>query len=203
MKLKTRIVLHGNEDSQNSEMKFECAMCSSDEISFVLLFAALYSWHVTKADVESAFIQTVSAEHGNDVRPNRESQDRRHYWLLFSAAYGLVKASPKFQHQSDGLKVGIGLAQLAYIPQLSFYQLLEYNVVLLVAKIVNDLLTTEEGRGERGGASVVSFFPTIFDHKFKHGTFSSGSGVLSFHERMIEQKDDYLVTVHANEKFLA
>ena len=52
-------------------------------------------WTVSKADVKSAFLQTGKAQRDVYVVLPRESHDRAHYWLLLTAAYGLVNANAK------------------------------------------------------------------------------------------------------------
>lgn len=116
LRLKARIAPHGNEDSHKNMMKSDCAMRSPVGIRIVLTTAATRRWPLIKADVKSAFLQTGKAERHVYVRSPRESRDKRHYWLLLAAAYGLVNANAKFQVQADELITSIGLSHMAVVP---------------------------------------------------------------------------------------
>lgn len=64
----------------------------------------MFRWWMKKADVKSPFLQTRQAQRDVYVVPTRESNDRSHYWhywLLLTAAYGLVNNNAKYQDQSD------------------------------------------------------------------------------------------------------
>lgn len=100
---------------------------------------------VTKSDVEAAFLQTEPAERDVCVRLPVEKGDRRHYWLLWPAAYGLVNANSKFPPQADDLIFSIGLSHLAVLPQM-FYLLIDRALVLITLRVVEDLLTYSDRR---------------------------------------------------------
>lgn len=190
--LKARIAPHGNEDSLKSDLKSECSMCSPLGIRVVLTLTAIRRWPIVKADVKSAFLQTGEAQRDVYVRPPRESRDRRHYWLLLAAAYGLVNANAKFQSQADELIMALGLCHMPLIPQL-FYLLKNGVIVLVVIKIVDDLLMTGED------ASVNDFIER-FNKKFELGTVVRGPGSFKFYGISMSQDEDLSSSVNADEK---
>ena len=130
----------------------------------VLTTAALLNWRVYKADVKSAFLQTGKAQRDVYVLPPKESADKRHSWLLLTAAYGLVNANAKWQSQSDEELLRNGLQQFSCVPQLFYLTDRDSGkTTLLLAKIVDDFLLT-------GVHQVVTSFLRKFDAKFKFGT---------------------------------
>lgn len=134
-------------------------------------------------DVQSAFLQTGNADRNVYVVPPRESKNRSFYWLLLTAAYGLVNANAKSQVQSDNLLFSLGLYQLAYVPQL-FYLKHNGKLVLLVVKTVDDILAT-------GPEHEVDSFVSKFNNKFKLGTIAHVPGLLRFFGLNITQLQDY------------
>ena len=63
------------------------------------------------------------------------------YWLLLTAAYGLVNASAKWQDQSDSFLRELGFAQLIYAPQL-FFKNVNNQFDSLTVKVVDDVLVS-------------------------------------------------------------
>lgn len=95
LRIKARIAPHGNEDSLKHIVKSDCAMSSPTSIRYILTIAALNRCVISRADVKFAFLETGQAQRDVFVRTPRESADKRHYWLLLSAAYVLVNANAK------------------------------------------------------------------------------------------------------------
>lgn len=99
-------------------------------------------------------------------------KDRRHYWLLLAAVYGLVNSNPKFQTQADDLILSLGLSSLSVVPQL-FYLLQEGKLVSFVAKVVDHLLIT-------GVTSHGEEVLEKFDKEFKFGSVVCGHCLTKF-----------------------
>lgn len=167
-------------------------MCSPIGIRVILTTAAIRKWIITRADVKAAFLKTGTAERDVYVRPPRESRDRRHYWLLLAAAYGLVNANAKFQSQSNDLIRSIGLSHISLVPQL-FHLVEKGELVLLVAKSVDDLLIA-------GVPESTKKFLSRFNSRFSFRTVVSGPGILKFYGLTIEQHEDFSSSIHADDK---
>ena len=69
-------------------------------------------------DFTTAFLQSGIATRDVYIVPPKESKDRFVYWLLLTAAYGLVNANAKWQEEIDGYLLSLGFEQSVYIPQL-------------------------------------------------------------------------------------
>lgn len=62
-----------------------------------------------------------------------------HLWLLLTAAYRLVNENAKWQMNSDGCFLSLGLIPFRRIPQL-LYEHANGELLLVVGKIVGDIL---------------------------------------------------------------
>lgn len=155
--------------------------------------ASLFGWKLIKADAKSAFLQTGPAGRDVYVLPPRESMQRAtHVWLLLTAAYGLVNANAKWQMKSDECFFELGLLQCQQIPQL-FYMHEDGELVLLVAKVVDDIKAA--GKGDRAEQ-----FIKQSHKKFELGTVSHGPGKLRFFGINTEQHEDLTVSTDADDK---
>lgn len=195
LKLKGRIAPHGNQDSMKMDLRSDCCMCSPTGLRLVLMLAALNKWRIVKADVKNAFLQTGLAERDVYVIPPKESTNRKSLWLLLAAAYGLVNANSKWQLQSDKALTTMGLEQSRHIPQLFTFKR-NGKLVLIIAKIVDDMLAT-------GELSYVKSFISKFDSQFSLGTVNYGPGLLRFYGLNIRQHADFHCTIDGDEKLEA
>lgn len=71
LKLKARIVPHGNDDSDKQLMWTDCCMCSPLGIRVVLSTAAYRSWRIVCIDVKTAFLKTGPTDRSVYVIPPR------------------------------------------------------------------------------------------------------------------------------------
>jgi len=111
----------------------------STGIQMLLSIASLMKWPLSKIDFTSAFLQTGNAERDVYVIPPRECGDRSKYWLLLTAAYGLVNANAKWQKHSDEVVRSIGFLQLVFVPQL-FYWKNGNELAMVAVKVVDHIL---------------------------------------------------------------
>lgn len=193
LKLKARIAPHGNEDTLKDLLTKDCTTCPPTGLRILESIASLFGWTLHKADVKAAFLQTGTAQRDVYVRPPKESKMKgSHLWVLLTAAYGLVNANAKWQNQSDQLMYEIGLQQSTHVPQL-FFQKENGRLVLIVAKIVDDLKIA--GEGERP-----KWFLEKFDKKFKFGDVNHGPGKLRYFGINTTQNSDFTVETDADDK---
>ena len=137
--LKARIAVHGNKGREKNTLKTDSATCPPVGIRILLSLATIFSWTLSKIDFKSAFLQT-QAKRDVYVVPPRECKTRyRHYWLLLSAAYGLVNAGAQWQQLSDDVLRGFGFLQSVQVPQL-FYLKANGKLVVAAVKVVDDIM---------------------------------------------------------------
>ena len=85
-------------------------MCPPVGMRMILSIAVIKGWNLAKIDFKSAFLQSGQAIRDVYVVPPGESKERFVYWLLLTAADGLVKKSAKWQEEVDG-----SLKQLGFV----------------------------------------------------------------------------------------
>lgn len=142
LKLKTRIALHGNEDSEREQLRADCCMCYPIGIRLVITMSTFKKWHIIRTDVKTAFLQTGPANRSVYVIALKESRQKNVLWLLLTAAFGLVNSNAKWKVQSDHFLAPLGLIQSTAIRRL-FIHLHSNGVAdMFVIKIVDDILAT-------------------------------------------------------------
>lgn len=125
--------------------------------------------------------------------PPQESKERSHYWLLLTAAYGLVNASAKWQANIDGSFMDIGFKQLVYIPQLFYMKDKNDELRVLAVKVVDDVLLAAEEKDLRNVLDKISSM-------YQVGTIVYGPGTFWFNGLSVKKEDDYSISVDADAK---
>lgn len=191
-KIKARIAPHGNKDRDRNKLKTDSAVCTPVGIR-VLSFAVIKGWKLCKIDFKSAFLQPGLAERNVYVVPPRECETRSFYWLLLTAAYGLVNASAKWQEEIGASFIAFGFTQLVYILQL-FHKNSDNGCPGLIAvKVVDDVLLT--GPPDKLGKVVEEL-----SKKYKIGTIVYSPASFLFNGLQISQDEDGKISVDADEK---
>lgn len=117
---------------------------------------------------------------------------REFYWLLLTAAYGLVNANAKWQQHSDDFLRSIGFEQLVYVPQL-FFKRVDGELSLLAVKVVDDILLA-------GRKNMLNEFVDKISTKYQIGTIVFGPGSFSFFGLTILQNEDGSIQIRGDEK---
>jgi len=191
--VKARIAPHGNKDSMKDDLKKDSAMCSPVGMRVALSICSIMKWNTAKIDFTSAFLQSGLAEREVYVVPPRESGKRIYYWLLLTAAYGLVNAGAKWQQTIDNSLAEMGFLQLAYIPQLFYMRSGDGSLSLLAVKVVDDILMV----GDTGDLkSVIGKIRA----EYKVGTVVYGPGKMLFNGMNISCDEESIITVDADFK---
>ena len=195
LQMKSRIAPHGNKDHDRAELKTDSATCPPTGIRILFSVTVIFGWVLVKIDFVSAFLQTGKALRDVYVIPPYESRDSAVYWLLLTAAYGLVNANAKWQKLSDECLRMLGFKQLVYVPQL-FYKKLNRHLISVAVKVVDDVLFS-------GEPDVIDKIVGEIDAKFALGTIVRGPGEFLFYGLRIEQDESLDITVHADHKLEA
>lgn len=95
-----------------------------------------------KAGVKTAFLQTASSQHEVYVIHPRQCSDRRFMWLLDTAAYGLFNSKAKSHELSDETFKDLDPTQGSYMPHLFYSHYNHGNLMIITAKIVDNILVT-------------------------------------------------------------
>ncbi len=124
-----------NKDQDKDNLKTDSSTCPPVVIRILLSLCNILKWSIAKVDAKSAFLQTGAATLELYVIPPRECSDRSKYWLLLTAAYGLVNANVNWQESSDNFLRCIKFEQLVYVPQL-FYMKKDSSLQILAVKLL-------------------------------------------------------------------
>lgn len=153
----------------------------------------MYKWKVTKADVNPALLQVVIVHCGVYFIPAREPNDKSHYWLLLASSYRVLNSIGKWLSQFDDHTILLQRNKVALIPKL-LYKRECGRLVLLVAKIIDDLLIT-------GEHCFTETFLTDSNNKFTLFTLSTvvyGPGQIRFSGFIITQDEDLTSSVNGD-----
>lgn len=195
--LKARIAPHGNKDREKNKMKTDSATCPPIGMRILFSLASMLLWTLMKIDFESAFLQTGPAKRSVYVVPPKECAVRCFYWLLLTAAYGLVNANAKWQEMSDNLLFDIGFVQVVYVPQLFYMPSPDSDLPMALAvKVVDDILFA-------GNKAVLLNISESLKKSYKLGTIVHGPGSFSFNGLNICQMDDCSITVSCDERLMS
>lgn len=184
-KMKARIAPQGNKDREKDDLKSDSASCPPTGIRLLLSIAAVRKWPLSQIDFTSAFLQTGAARRDVHVIPPRECKDLSKFWLLLTAAYGLVNAPAIWKKQCDSFFRSLGLKQLTFVPQV-FYLESEIKVV------VDELLA--------GSIPIARNMVDDIKKVYELGTIVYGLSAFLFFGLHIVQDDSMEIFVHADDK---
>ena len=170
LKLKCRLVPHGNRDKDKESLRKDSATAQFSSIRSLLSAAAILQLDLATIDVKIAYLQAGSLNRDVFVRlPHGWSPSPLIVWKLLVPAYGLVESGRLWQLAAEEwlfstFKVECvpGLVQLFVLHN-------EMNEVKLhMAKVVDDFLLA-------GHHDAISEFHKTISRKFKIGRFVTGS----------------------------
>lgn len=171
-------------------------MCLPSAKRAIASVASDHRWRIVKIDAEKAFHQPGSAARKVYVIQRKESRCYNELWLLVVATYGFVKSNLKWQVKSGIALIEVGLQYVSTIP-LIFFKFDDIRaVLLLVIRIVNDFLAYRHG-------DILRLLLSPVDDTFKLGSVRHGTGRFCFCGMSIEQHEDSLVTIDADDKLEA
>ncbi len=195
MILKGRIAPQRDKDQDKDNLKTDSSTCPPVGIRILLSLCNIFKWSIAKVDVKSAFLQTGAATRNVYVIPPRECSDRSKYWLLLTAAYGLVNTNAKWQDHSDNFLRRIKFEQLVYAPQL-FYMKKNSSLQILAVKIVDDILFA-------GPQPLLRSLIDNMMNTYELGTIVYGPGTFNFYCLSIKQNEDCTISINGDEKLMA
>ena len=81
-KFKARLVVHGNEDAKEEDIRKDTATAHLFKIRLILSLAVCYNFMIGKIDIEAAYFQSGPIKRQIYVRPPKESLLFRTVWKL-------------------------------------------------------------------------------------------------------------------------
>jgi Reverse transcriptase (RNA-dependent DNA polymerase) len=141
LRLKTRIVLHGNEDNERDDVRKDTQAASFTSIRTLLALAAIYHLHIACIDTKGAYLQSGRCRRDIFVRPPNEwRQVRGVAWKLLKLPYGLPDAGHQWQTVIDDFILSLEFSIIPGLPQLFKQQSDSKNPPTILAKVTDDIL---------------------------------------------------------------
>lgn len=174
LKLKSRLCVHGNKDSERESMRTDAAVVSHMGFRVVYSVSCTFVMVIGQGDVRGAYTQSGEAKRKVFVRPPFKIGGTLKYWLLKITSYGIVSAGRKWQRKSDYIvKDVLDMDIVLGMPQLFVRPSVFPGPRALLAKYVDDLLCSAKttnllGKMRSGVESVVELgawkeWPDVLD----------------------------------------
>jgi len=141
-KLKARLVVHGNRDSEKDFIRKDSSTAQFNVIRLLFSIASLLGLRLAMADITGAYLQSGSIRRSIYVRPPAEwDGSRGRLWKLKKLPYGIVEAGRQWAKAiEDWMLEGGGLERVSSISQLYIRINSVGTIILVVAKVTDDLL---------------------------------------------------------------
>jgi hypothetical protein len=141
LRLKTRIVLHGNEDKEKDDLRKDTQAASFTSIRTLLALAAIHHLHIASIDIKGAYLQSGRCKRDIFVRPPNEwRQIRGVAWKLLKLPYGLPDAGHQWQIVIDDFILSLGFSVIPGLPQLFMHRPDSNGPPTVLAKVTDDIL---------------------------------------------------------------
>jgi hypothetical protein len=141
LRIKTRIVLHGNEDKEKYDIRKDTQAASFTSIRTLLALATIYNLHIASIDIKGAYLQSGRCRCDIFVRPpNERRQVRGVVWKLLKLPYGLPDAGHQWRIVIDDFILSLGFSVIPGLPQLFMHRSDSKNPPTVVAKVRDDIL---------------------------------------------------------------
>jgi len=142
LKLKCRLVPHGNRDSEKDSIRSDSSTAQFVCIRFLLSLASLLHFGIASLDISGAYLQAGKLQRDIYMRPPKGwTEYIDEVWKIVKPAYGLVESGRLWQLCVEEWLQAYGFTTLPGLPQLFVLRHRKSNkLVLLVAKVVDDFL---------------------------------------------------------------
>lgn len=151
LKLKGRIVVHGNRDADRDLVRSDCAAADMMLIRLVISLTTIMGFNLGSADIKGAYMQSGPIQREVYVRPPKDCYRRRGYvWRLLKLPYGMVDAGRQWLLRvEDWLLGSAGMNRVDGVNQI-FTRTEGGRIKTIVAKVIDDFLvagSTEDIKG--------------------------------------------------------
>jgi Reverse transcriptase (RNA-dependent DNA polymerase) len=141
LRLKTRIVLHGNEENERTDLRKDTQAASFTSIRVLLYLAAIFYLHIASIDIKGTYLQSGRCQRDIFVRPQNEwRQARGVAWKLLKLPYGLPDAWHQWQIVIDEFILSLGFTVIPGVPQLFVQRTASEDPPAVVARVTDDIL---------------------------------------------------------------
>lgn len=171
LRLKCRLVPHGNRDKEKESLRSDCATAQFPIIRLLVAMAAIFKFRLGCIDITGAFLQNPPIERDIYVQPPRGWSDPGMLWKLLKPAYGLVESGRMWQLLIDQWLNNQKFEQIPGLPQLFVLRDSGGSVHMLIAKVVDDFLVASS-------RNQLEQFNNAISKAFKVGKFCTDDSFL-------------------------
>jgi len=193
LKLKCRIVPHGNRDKEKDDIRSDSQTAQFPVIRSVLSISALFKLKLATLDISKAYMQSGDLSREIYMRPpDAFMTNRGELWKIIKPAYGLVESGRLWQITIESwLLSDEALETVPGLPQLFYKKNKEELPILVIAKVVDDLLIA-------GQPEELEKFHTAISKRFQVGRFTKETSIV-FYRLHIFQHENYNLDISMSE----
>ena len=196
LKLKFRMVPHGNKDKEMEEIRKDSTTAQFPTIRALISIAACLGLSLAAIDIKSAYLQAGNLLREIYVRPPPGWAPPRVVWKLLKPAYGIVESGRKWQRVIDKWLKENEINEVPGMPQL-FTKVGKDGLELALVKVVDDFLIAGSDEG-------IEKFHTEVSSRFTVGRFLRENGMMYNRLSIEVEKEgsniidmsDYMAKIH-------
>jgi Reverse transcriptase (RNA-dependent DNA polymerase) len=158
------MVPHGNRDREKDGLRTDSATAQFCVIRLVLSIAVTLKLRLSSLDISGAYLQAGPLQRDINVRPPPGWSSKHTLWRLTRPAYGLVESGRLWQLAIEEWLSDQSFTRIDGLPQLFLLRSKDGRILLILAKVVDDLLLT-------GTVPAMQEFNANLSNRFKVGRF--------------------------------
>ena len=171
LKLKCRMTPHGNKDLEKDMVRKDSRTAQFPVIRTLISICILLDFSFASLDIKSAYLQAGKFPRTIFVRPPKGWAKAGIVWRILKPAYGLVESGRLWQLAIERWFNSDDIFEVDGLPQLFVKRDATGKIVLLIAKVVDDLLIGGKKR------EIESFRDKIMS-RFKVGRFNNSEQII-------------------------
>ena len=182
LKLKCRMTPHGNKDDDKDSVRKDSRTAQFPIIRTLICLCALLDISFATLDIKSAYLQAGKFPRTVFVRPPKGWAKLGIVWRILKPTYGLAESGRLWQLAIERWFNTNDIFEVDGLPQLFVKHDADGNIVLLIAKVVDDLLIA-------GKKPAINDFHELIKARFKVGRFQDDEQVI-FNRLHISRQPD-------------
>ena len=164
LKLKCRLVPHGNKDRDKESLRTDSATAQFPIIRIVISTSVILGFKLAFIDIKSAYLQAGDLPRLIYVKPPPGWAPPGMVWRLLKPAYGLVESGRLWLLAIERWFSTVGIFEVPGLPQLFAKRDANGHLILIIAKVIDDLIIA-------GEPEVTDQFHRDISAKFKVGRY--------------------------------
>lgn len=171
LKMKARLVLHGNRDRDRYSVRRDSASADLSIVRLIILLAIILGFEISTADVKGAYMQSGPIQREIYVRPPSRINTRQNtVWKLQRLPYGIVEAGRQWLCAIETWMTSVyKTGRVPGVEQLFYKKGENGRLELLIAKVLDDFFMA-------GFPSAVGAFTNALNNRFQLGHVGTGPG---------------------------